>query len=303
MKIACVIVTYNRLNLLKECVEAVKSQTYSLYKTIIVDNHSTDDTPAYLRTLADDDGFEILSLPNNMGGSGGFSRGIEQAVKSGADWVWVMDDDTIPDKAALEKLADAICLSDNIGFLCSKVVWTDGTPHQMNKPGVCLERKDKLFNYYSSERIPAFLCMHSSFVSSMISVKAVKEVGLPFAEFFIWGDDIEYTLRISTYGYDCLYVDNSVVLHKTATNYAPHPDTAPAATAWKFYYHARNMSFLKRRLKKKTGIALLISTVNMYRNYLRRIGRRTDDNKKVFRKAVAKGCWDGLWFNPQVKYV
>lgn len=301
-KVACVIVTYNRLVLLKECVEAVMKQTYPLHKIIIIDNHSTDDTFDYLQTLIDDSRIELISLPENIGGSGGFSRGIKQAMGSGADWIWVMDDDTIPYETALEKMVDATHLTEKVGFLCSKVLWTDGSPHRMNKPGVHLEGKDKLFNYYSSGQIPAFLCMHSSFVSLMMNAEAIKEVGLPYKEFFIWGDDIEYSLRISSCGYDCFYVDNSIVLHKTASNYAPYADTAPAETAWKFYYHARNLSFLKRKLKHKTGIALLISTLNMYRNYLRRISKRKD-NKKVFRKAVLKGCWDGLTFNPQIEYL
>lgn len=302
-KVACVIVTYNRLALLKECVEAVVSQTYPLHKIIIIDNHSTDNTFDYLQTLNDDNRVELISLSENIGGAGGFSRGIKQAMMTGVDWVWVMDDDTIPYKNALEKMVDATRLTEKIGFLCSKVLWTDGSPHRMNRPGVCLEKRDKLFNHYSSEEISAFLCMHSSFVSLMINAEAVKEVGLPIEEFFIWGDDIEYTVRISSHGYDCFYVDNSIVLHKTASNYAPYADTAPAETAWKFYYHARNMSFLKRKLKHKTGVALLISTLNMYRNYLRRISKRGDNNKKVFRKAVFKGCWDGLTFNPPIKYL
>lgn len=302
VRVACVIVTYNRLPLLKECVEAVTNQTYSLHKIIIIDNHSTDNTLSYLQTLIGDNRIEVVSLSKNIGGAGGFSYGIKQAAKSGVDWIWAMDDDTIPYNTALEKLVEATSLTANVGFLCSKVLWTDGSPHYMNKPGVCLEKGSKLFNHYSSEKTPAFLCMHSSLVSLMINTKAVREVGLPIEEFFIWGDDIEYTMRISSRGYDCFYVDNSVVLHKTASNYAPYADTAPAETAWKFYYHARNMSFLKRKLKHKTGIALLISTLNMYRNYLRRISKRKD-NKVAFRRAVLKGCWDGLTFNPQVKYL
>lgn len=300
-KIACVIVTYNRLTLLRECVEAVRNQTYPLYKLIVVDNHSTDETSAYLNTLTNDACMEILTLPENIGGAGGFFYGIKQAVVDGADWVWVMDDDTIPNETSLEKFVDAIPLSDNVGFLCSKVLWVDGTPHCMNKLGIW-ERKERSFNYYSTEDTPAFLCTHCSFVSMMINARAIRKVGLPIKDFFIWGDDMEYSLRISSRGYDCFYVDNSIVLHKTASNYAPYADTAPAETAWKFYYHARNMSFLKRKFKHKTGIALLISTLNMYRNYLRRISKRKD-NKKAFRKAVLKGCWDGLTFNPQIEYL
>lgn len=303
-RVICVIVTYNRLELLKECLAAVRRQTYPLHEIIIVDNCSTDGTPGYLRTLTDDSlRLKILSLPENIGGAGGFSTGIKQAVKDGAEWVWVMDDDTIPYLSALDRMMNATSLSERIGFLCSKVLWTDGTPHRMNRPGVCIEKNGKSFNHYSAEDAPVFLCRHASFVSLLINTEAIKAVGLPIKEFFIWADDIEYTVRLSSNGYDCFYVDNSVVLHKTPSNYAPYADTAPVESAWKFYYHARNVSFLKRKLKHKRGFALLVSTINMYRNYLRRINKRTDGHAKAFKKAVLKGCWDGLRFKPQIEYI
>ena len=303
MKITCVIVTYNRLVLLKECVEAVLRQSYPLYRILILDNHSTDETSGYLQTLEDDSKIKIVSLPENIGGAGGFSRGIKEAVLDGADWVWVMDDDTIPNEKALEKMVDATSVTDKIGFLCSKVVWKDGTPHQMNRPGLCLEKGELLFNSFSKENIPAFLVKHASFVSILINSEAVKEVGLPISDFFIWADDMEYTMRIVSKGYHCFYVDNSVVLHKTVANYAPYPDTAPADSAWKFYYHARNVSFLKRKIKYTNVFSFWFSTFNMYRVYLRRISKRKDGKKALFKKCIRKGCWDGLSFNPKIEYL
>lgn len=303
MNVTCVIVTYNRVNLLKECVEAVRRQTFPLSKILILDNHSTDDTPAYLQTLGADSRIEVITLPVNIGGAGGFSSGIKSAVLGGADWVWVMDDDTIPNEDALEKLMAASSLTKKVGCLCSKVLWGDGTPHQMNKPGLCLDKDGQLFNHYSDKNIPAFLIKHASFVSLLINSQAVREVGLPLTDFFIWADDMEYTMRIVAHGYDCFYVDNSIVTHKTGTNYAPYPDTAPPETAWKFYYHARNISFLKRTTKYKNLLAFWISSFNMYRVYIRRINKRKDDNKALFKKYVRKGCWDGLKFRPQIEYL
>ena len=88
---------------------------------------------------------------------------------------------------ALEKLMDqANSLSSNFGFLASKVLWTDGNLHNMN-----LIHPTKAINESLS------LIQQATFVSLLISSDTVRKVGLPIKEFFIWGDDIEYTRRIA----------------------------------------------------------------------------------------------------------
>ena len=143
MNIIAVIVTYNRLNLLKRAVAAVLDQTCKPDHLIIVDNCSSDGTRPWLTQLESSrNDVMICMLDSNQGGAGGFSHGIREAYEAGADWIWVMDDDTIPEPDALEMLANcADDLSKNqgtemVGFLASQVLWTDGTAHRMNVPGV-----------------------------------------------------------------------------------------------------------------------------------------------------------------------
>ena len=96
MKINCVVVTYNRLDLLKECLKALEEQTFRIHKIFIINNHSTDQTATYLENLKENPNYDITNLPENIGGAGGFSEGIKRAAMDGCDWIWVMDDDTIP---------------------------------------------------------------------------------------------------------------------------------------------------------------------------------------------------------------
>ena len=104
MKINCVIVTYNRVELLKENLDAVMSQTYPLHKIFVINNHSTDSTEEYLTRFSDNPQIIACNLEENIGGAGGFSYGLKKAVQEGCDYVWMMDDDTIPSASALEKL-------------------------------------------------------------------------------------------------------------------------------------------------------------------------------------------------------
>lgn len=299
MKTGCVVVTYNRLKLLKSNINALERQTYKLSKIYIVNNNSTDGTGEYLKQYSDNPLFEIINLDLNIGGAGGFATGIKHAVQDHCQWVWVMDDDTIPTANALLQLMTATKLKSDIGFVCSKVVWTDGKPHVMNQAHIINYPKEP-FNTYSTPETPAFLIESATFVSTLINADAIIKVGLPIKEFFIWADDIEYTQRITQNGFSAFYVDNSIVVHHTTENYAPKIDSAPVSVAWKFYYQARNLTFMKSRHKNK--VSLFFSTINMYRSYVRQINKRPRNERHVLKKNVLKGCIDGLSFKPEIEF-
>ena len=103
-KIVAVVVTYNRLEKLKVCLECLMNQSMEIDEIIIVNNSSSDGTTEYLMNLNNDRKLVHLKLDTNTGGSGGFFRGILEALEHGADWIWGMDDDAFPALNALEVL-------------------------------------------------------------------------------------------------------------------------------------------------------------------------------------------------------
>jgi len=301
VSVNCVVVTYNRLELLKENVEALLKQTYPLRKIIIIDNCSTDGTREWLAARSGDARFKVVRPEKNLGGAGGFSLGLRVSVEDGCDYTWLMDDDTIPAPDALELLVKPVHLRGEAGFVCSKVNWTDGTPHVMNR---CAAKVSADYGERPRlvEGVPVYPCTFCTFVSVLVGTEAVYRVGLPIKEFFIWCDDIEYTSRIYVAGMPCYYVPRSVVLHKSADNYYPTVDKAPAGMAWRFYYQARNTSYLKRR-GAKSKLHLYLSILNKFRLYWHKARRRTDGRGREFLKAAWRGCRDGFTFNPPIEYV
>ena len=91
-KITAVVVTYCRLELVKKTISALRNQLYKLDSIIVVDNNSTDGTSEWLDSQND----LVVIHQENIGGSGGFYRGIKEAYDRGADWIWCMDDDVYP---------------------------------------------------------------------------------------------------------------------------------------------------------------------------------------------------------------
>ena len=99
-RVALVIVTYNRLIDLKKCLESLRNQTEKDFDIIVVNNGSTDSTQEYLSTCK-----EIRVIEQeNCGGAGGFYAGMRYMFDNGYEWLWMMDDDGIPDRCQLENL-------------------------------------------------------------------------------------------------------------------------------------------------------------------------------------------------------
>ena len=289
--VAAVVVTYNRCELLRECLQALLAQRHPLTKIFVVDNASTDGTGGML--AGEFAGLiELLRLPSNQGGAGGFHAGMKHAHTSGQfTWLWLLDDDTIVQRDSLERLLHAAQRLGEAGdppmLLASKVVWADGSLHAMNQCFV--KYADNARAVVAAER--ATLSVRTaSFVSLLVRRTAVEQYGLPFADYFIWGDDMEYTARILRREFGVL-VPDSRVLHKTATNH-----TALDAAPGKFYYHVRNSLWMLTRSNAwpaKEKLMLFAKLVAFAASYLQR-ARFSRESVS----AVARGIKDAALTRP-----
>lgn len=249
MKIDAVVVTYNRKELLLECIEAILNQTYKVNKLIIIDNASTDGTYDYLKSkgIIDKKEVKYRKLEENIGGAGGFHEGIKDARANNADWIWIMDDDTIPDKNCLNEFVKALTIVDNkIGFLASAVYGIDR--ECMNVPQIS-EYKGKngydQWHQYSKDGIIGIDA--ATFVSVLINGQATKEIGLPVKDYFIWGDDIEYTLRLTRkYGRGYL-VGKSIAIHKRSSAKSLSIFEEENMNRIKFYYYMVRNNYINTK--------------------------------------------------------
>lgn len=211
IRVAAVVVAWNRVALLKETVAALSKQTRKLDDVIIVDNASTDHTPQFLETCRGVN--DVVSMPENFGGAGGFAAGIARALSRGADYVWIMDDDTVPSTHALENLFRTLNkYPGNPAILACRADWVDGREHPMNRPrtrfGYSKEMHEK------ARRAGGRQIRTASFVAILIDARAIREEGLPIADYFLWNDDFEYTARLLRKRVG-LYVDSARVEHRT----------------------------------------------------------------------------------------
>lgn len=262
MNICCVVVTYNRKKLLVECINSLINQTYKLKEIIIIDNNSTDGTKEYLEKSIslNDNKIRYVKLKENIGGAGGFYEGIKYTLNQLYDWVWVMDDDSIPKKDALQELVSSLNIlkDESVSFLCSKVIGPEN--EEMNIPVISKRNYSNGYPIWMKYLNEGIVEVESAtFVSVLINFNAIKKVGLPWKQFFIWGDDTEYTLRLSKFYGSGYAVGKSIVVHKRvgAKNLSIiDEDNIDRLNMYKYNY--RNKMFLIQYDKFSRKVIVLI---------------------------------------------
>ena len=297
--VVAVVVTYNRIEMLKKCISAIENQTYSC-DILIVNNASTDNTEEWIVSYSKSkDNIIYYNTGENIGGAGGFNYAMRKAVEAGYDYVWVMDDDCIPNTDALEKLMNADKIlggPENYGYLSSVVLWTDGTECKMNRQKI---RKAYYENvHYLKDSI--IQVEQSTFVSLLFSAQTIKKVGLPIKDFFIWGDDIEYTRRITVRNsMNSFMVGSRQFVHAMKENTGSSIATDVPERINRYRYAFRNEGYLYRKEGIK-GIAYYIAKCGL--NFCRIIFKAKDHKFKrccVLISSMIKG----LFFNPKIEKV
>ncbi|MEJ7706668.1 MAG: glycosyltransferase [Nocardioidaceae bacterium] len=279
-RVTAVVVTWNRRALLAESLRAIAAQTVPPQRIIVVDNASDDGTPDML--TADFPGVEVVTSTRNTGGAGGFALGLDRALAEACDAIWVMDDDTVPEPAALAELvkARATYPGEAPVVIASRVLWTDGRDHPMNtprvKPGV---RRAETAAAATAGGVPI---RSASFVSVLLDAERVSQRGLPLADYFLWNDDFEFTTRLIRGG-RAIYCPASVVIHKTKTFGSTEADPGQ-----RFYYEVRNKTWLFTRSRGLNPIEKAAYAGSTARRWGRTIAGSAD------RRTLLRGLRDGI---------
>ena len=287
-----VVVTWNRRALLMECLERLFAQTWRDMDVLVVDNASDDGTGEALAPLVEAGRIACVNPGENLGGAGGFQLGIRRAVEAGCDYVWVMDDDAMPEPTALEALMRAGEKLGGFGWLSGKTLWMDGSLCRMN-----VQRDLRMGNItdFSGEAIPAGA---ATFVSLLIPSDVVRSVGLPIREFFIWADDLEYTRRVSRQ-HPCWVIPASVTVHKCRTNNGGNISTDDESRISRYRLAYRNEVYLYRREGARGVLRLMLRTPL----HVARVLLKSKSRKGERIRTILGGTIEGLKFHPQIEYI
>ena len=196
-RIAAVVVTHNRLEMLQRLVKVLDG-VRGLDEVLVVDNASTDGTGEWLASLGN--GRVVArTLDRNSGGAGGFHEGLGWAVERAADLFWLMADEGLPEPDGLDLLR---ARAGDLDFW-GRVVVDERDPERLVFP-IRLPGGARVVHAMADVRRAAedglIRGIVIPFNGVLVTRDLVERIGLPRAEFFIWGDDHEYRLRAERAG-------------------------------------------------------------------------------------------------------
>ncbi len=314
-RVCAVVVTHNRADLLAQALRGLEAQTRLPDEVLVLDNASTDGTAKML--LTDFPEARVHTLAANMGASGGFSEGTRLAHERGFDWIWLLDDDVVPEPECLNEL---LSVADDSGKL---VV----TPRRRDADG-SFPRSEAVIDestqsYRSPEGDDRWLGIDIfTFEGPLIHRSVIDRIGLPNARLFIIGDDTEFSIRF----YHAFGQLAGALANRTAVNRLLPPaiskhvesplkqlltgDPAyvlrPDDQHWKYCYYLRNrhliwkkLGWRKRRLRQilfHAGYLITDSVESFKRGWDWRLRLKTNA------RAFALGLFgkDGAFIDPAV---
>jgi len=277
--VCAIVVTYNRKNLLIECLEALRKQTRPIQGIYLIDNASTDGTPelllekGYISELPPQnlkepwekefiiqnlvDGREIklyyVRMHENTGGAGGFYEGVKRGYEKGYDWLWLMDDDIEPKSQAIE----IMLTYKNIAHVIHPCkVYIDGTLFTWEYLHFYMfpftkELNDISFAKYGKK----WVCVnYGCFEGMLIHRSIIEKIGFPDKKYFTMFDDTIYGFKASLHT-NVIYINEILFIKKIKKTYKrknllgliEYTEEKSDTTA---YYSIRNYFLLYKDINK-----------------------------------------------------
>jgi GT2 family glycosyltransferase len=209
--VGCVLLNWNGWRDTVACLAALARLDYENVSVIVVDNGSADESVRRIREAAP--GVLVLETGANLGFAGGSNVGIRHALAEGADYIWLLNNDTEPDPAALAQLVRKAESNARLGEVGSVLVYAD-EPSKIQAWGggrvsfwsgtavhALSPQEDQWFHYLTA-------------ASVLLRRRALEDVGLLDDRFFLYWEDSDLSFRLRKRAWALGVAAESIVLHK-----------------------------------------------------------------------------------------
>jgi len=250
-----VILTFNHYEDTRECLESLQKTDYENLTIVVVDNGSSDGTPDNLRTDFPD--VKVIETGRNLGVPWGYNIGFSYALRAGAEYILMLNNDTVVDPQMLRCLVDAAQADPNAGILMPKilyydnpeVIWAIGGRYRAFPPAhVSLGRgcPSEVFKkpFYLEYALSCGLLIHR---------RAFEKAGLFDPGYFFFFDDWDFSERVRAHGLNIIFVPEARMWHKVSKSTR---EIGKEALFWKVWGESSTRFY--RRHGRPVFISLLI---------------------------------------------
>jgi GT2 family glycosyltransferase len=235
-KVFIIILNWNNWPDTLECLESLKNNDYPNYQVVIIDNGSTE-------KLQTD--FKVIYNQKNLGFSGGNNVGIKYALEKGADYVLLLNNDTIVAKDFLSEMIKVAEKDKKIGMIGPQIyfygdknrIWFAGG--QVN----WLYNQGQMRGYNQIDKGQYDSSEETDYITGcclLIKREVIKKIGLMPEDYFLYYEDTDWSLKAQQAGFKCLFVPRAKIWHKGSKS-------SQEGSASYIYYHIRNGLILAQR--------------------------------------------------------
>ncbi|GAP08605.1 predicted glycosyltransferases [Anaerolinea thermolimosa] len=288
-RVAIVVINWNGGDDTLACLDSLARVQYPERYVLVVDNASQDGSPERIRACHPE--VTLLESRTNLGFAGGNNLGMKVALQKGADYVLLLNHDTLVSPDFLEKMVSVGEADPSIGVLGPtiyyhtrpEVIWSAGGAIDW-KHGVArmigMDETDQ-GQYGLKPRAVDFV----TGCAMLVKRKTLEAAGLLDEGFFAYYEEVEWCVRIRRAGYQIVYVPGATIWHKISPE-------AREASATVHYYMTRNrLLFLK-----KAGAGGRAWAHTLFSEYLRTLVswsiRPKWRHRREQRRAMVQAIWD-----------
>jgi GT2 family glycosyltransferase len=267
VKVCAVLVTYNRKKCLSRLLEALENQSYSLSGIFIFNNNSKDGTKDYLTSkgykqyLKGQEQNEkiVFNSSENLGGSGGFANAIKIASQLDYDYLWIMDDDVLPELNCLELL-----IKELVNYNVKVAIPSRNDRYYKDRICKSFDFKSVLkYCPYSRKNViqypltqDVYYVADMPFEGPLIDIELVRKVGIPNEGFFLEYDDSDYAQRLQNYS-KIIYVTHAVLHRQLAKRQININSNKKDLYNWRTYYVLRNNIIFDRKYGQNVWVRII----------------------------------------------
>lgn len=281
-RVSVIILNWNGLQDTLECLESVRELDYPEIRVVLVDNGSTDGSAAVIAERFPS--VTLLRNEENVGFAAGNNAGVRNALEAGAEYLWLLNNDTVVEKDTLKNLVKALQGTPGAG-MASPVIHYHGDPDSVQFCGSYIDwERRRIVKVENPGSLPGNGANVSLWGTALLIKRGVVErIGHLDAKYFAYHEDEEYCMRAARAGYRCIVVPGARLFHKnsrsTGSNDAP----------MQVFLRSRNLFFLWMDsldgMQRYLHVPEYLSRIVSYGGLLR---------EKNLPESV-EACLDGMW--------
>jgi GT2 family glycosyltransferase len=247
--VSVIIVNWNGRNLLSDCLNGLRDQAFRQFKTILVDNGSTDGSVAFVSENYPE--VKIIALEENSGFAAGNNIAINQAKTK---YIALLNNDAVPHRLWLQHLVEALELYPEAGFAASKMLFYSN-PEVIDRAGDAYTRagtgllrgRGTQARHYDSKEWIFGACAGAA----LYRLTMLEDIGLFDEDFFLVYEDVDLSFRAQLKGYKCIFVPEALAYHKASSSIV---HDSPISV----YYSHRNLEWV---YVKNMPAGLILKTI------------------------------------------